>query len=44
MQTIEEVIIRWADEKQSPMGYFASLYRRMVIAVRDRIAKNQFEN
>jgi hypothetical protein len=50
MQTIEDVITRldqiiaWAEAKQSSMGYFASLYRRMTIAVRDGIAQNQFED
>jgi hypothetical protein len=50
MQSIEEVIARldqiihWAEERQSPIGYFASLYRRMTIAVRDGIIKNQFED
>lgn len=50
MKTIDEVINRlteivaWAEQKQSPMGYFASLYRAMTIAVKNGMANAQFED
>jgi hypothetical protein len=37
-------IISWSRTHQSPMGYFAMLYRRMTVAVRDGIQNNIFEN
>ncbi|HLP96669.1 MAG TPA: DUF5995 family protein [Saprospiraceae bacterium] len=49
-QNIQEVlsrlesIIQWAKEKESPMGYFAALYYRMTLAVRDGILNGEFEN
>lgn len=50
MKSIEEVIVRlteivaWAEQKQSAMGYFASLYQGMTIAVRDGIKQGKFED
>ncbi|HYV95461.1 MAG TPA: DUF5995 family protein [Chitinophagales bacterium] len=50
MQTIQEVIDRLniivSDEisAQSALGYFAALYRRMTMAVRDGIASGAFED
>lgn len=48
--TIEEVIlhldeiIKWAKLNKSPIGYFASTYRSMTIAVLDGIKKKKFED
>lgn len=48
MKNIDEVIIEldkiidWAEKNQSTDGYFAALYRRMTIAVKEGIANNQF--
>lgn len=48
--TIEEVIlhldeiIKWAKQNKSPIGYFASTYRSMTIAVLDGIKKKKFED
>jgi hypothetical protein len=50
MQSISEVIVRleriieWAKENQSPLGYFAAVYLKMTIAVRDGIEAGLFEN
>ena len=50
MQSISEVITRleqiieWAKENQSPLGYFAAVYLKMTIAVRDGIEAGLFEN
>lgn len=50
MQTIDDVIKRldeiiiWAEKNQSTVGYFAVLYRRMTVAVKVGIEKNQFED
>ncbi|MBV6442566.1 MAG: hypothetical protein EPGJADBJ_04284 [Saprospiraceae bacterium] len=50
MQSISEVITRleqiveWAKEQQSPLGYFAAVYLKMTLAVRDGIEKGLFEN
>jgi len=49
-QTIDDVIraldtiIDWAWNEKSRLGYFAALYRRVTRAVKDGIAKNQFQN
>ncbi|MEP7278629.1 MAG: DUF5995 family protein [Bacteroidota bacterium] len=48
--TIQEVIdnidtiINWSREHQSPVGYFAMLYRRMTVAVKQGIQNNLFED
>ncbi|MEP6746334.1 MAG: DUF5995 family protein [Bacteroidota bacterium] len=39
-----DTIISWSKAQQSPIGYFATLYRRMTIAVRDGIQNNAFED
>jgi|SRR5450432_330578 Family of unknown function (DUF5995) len=39
-----DIIINWSRAHQSPMGYFATLYRRMTVAVRDGIQNNIFED
>jgi Family of unknown function (DUF5995) len=39
-----DTIINWSRVNQSPMGYFAMLYRRMTAAVRDGIQNNLFED
>ncbi|MFN8355602.1 MAG: DUF5995 family protein [Spirosomataceae bacterium] len=50
MKTIDDVVSRlseivlWAEQKQSAMGYFASLYRSMTLAVQDGIKKGSFED
>lgn len=50
MQSISEVITRleqiieWAKENQSPLGYFAAVYLKMTLAVRDGIEAGLFEN
>lgn len=50
MQSISEVISRleqiveWAKEHQSPLGYFAAVYLKMTLAVRDGIENGIFEN
>jgi hypothetical protein len=50
MQSIAEVITRLeqivekSKERQSPLGYFAALYLKMTMAVRDGIESGQFEN
>jgi hypothetical protein len=49
-ETIDDVIraldgiIDWAWNEKSRLGYFAALYRRVTRAVKDGIAKNQFQN
>ena len=48
--SIQEVIVRldeiinWSRIHQSPVGYFAMLYRRMTVAVMQGIQGNRFEN
>lgn len=48
--TIDEVVsgldyvIDWSKQKESRIGYFATLYRKMTIAVRDGIANNSFDD
>lgn len=37
-------IIVWAKEQQSPMGYFAALYRSMTVAVQEAAIRGDFEN
>ena len=50
VETIDDVIraldgiIEWAWNEKSRVGYFAALYRRVTRAVKDGIAKNQFQN
>lgn len=50
MQSISEVIARleeiieWAGEHESPAGYFAAVYLKMTLAVREGIEKGMFEN
>lgn len=50
MTTIDDVINRLdeiivcTEQQQSPMGYFAALYRRMTIAVKEGISQNKFDN
>ncbi|MFT3934943.1 MAG: DUF5995 family protein [Chitinophagaceae bacterium] len=39
-----DIIIDWSKNHQSPMGYFATLYRRMTVAVKDGIQNNLFED
>lgn len=39
-----DTIINWSRLHQSPMGYFAMLYRRMTVAVREGIQNNIFED
>ncbi len=39
-----DTIIAWSRMQQSRMGYFATLYRRMTVAVRDGIQNNMFED
>jgi hypothetical protein len=39
-----DTIINWSRTNQSPIGYFAELYRRMTVAVRDGIGNNIFED
>jgi hypothetical protein len=43
IQRLDEIII-WAEKNQSTIGYFAVLYRRMTVAVKIGIEKNQFED
>lgn len=45
-QVIEQLdaIIDWSKHNQSRIGYFATLYRKMTIAVKEGIANNRFEN
>lgn len=37
-----DVIVRWSKETESPLGYFASLYRQVTVAVRDRIREGGY--
>ena len=37
-------IIAWAKANESPMGYFAALYYKMTLAVRDAVLRGDFEN
>lgn len=39
-----DAIIAWCKTHQSPMGYFATLYRRMTFAVMEGIQNNKFED
>jgi Family of unknown function (DUF5995) len=39
-----DLIIAWCKERQSAMGYFAMLYRRMTAAVRDGIKAGMFSD
>ncbi|MBK6994284.1 MAG: hypothetical protein IPH31_04950 [Lewinellaceae bacterium] len=39
-----EQIIAWAKTNESPLGYFAALYYKMTIAVRDAVIRGEFEN
>lgn len=39
-----EQIIAWAKAAESPAGYFAALYYRMTLAVRDAVLRGEFEN
>ncbi len=39
-----DLIVRDCIESESPLGYFAALYKRVTIAVRDGIAKGEFED
>jgi len=39
-----DLIIGWSKTHQSPMGYFAMLYRRMTVAVMHAIQNNVFED
>ena len=48
--TIDEVItqldniIEWSNQRQSRIGYFATLYRKMTVAVKEGIANNSFKD
>jgi len=50
VNTIDQVVnaiqrvIDWSLANQSRLGYFAALYKRITIAIRDAIAQNKFEN
>lgn len=39
-----DVVIKWSIAQQHPVGYFATLYRRMTVAVMQGIQNNQFED
>lgn len=39
-----EQIIAWSKSNESPMGYFAALYYKMTLAVRDAVVRGEFEN
>lgn len=39
-----EQIIAWAKTNESPLGYFAALYYKMTLAVRDAVIRGEFEN
>ncbi len=39
-----EQIIAWAKSNESPLGYFAALYYKMTLAVRDAVMRGEFEN
>src|SRR5437660_6933709 len=49
-ETIDDVIraldeiIDWAWEQKSRTGYFAALYRRVTLAVKDGISQGRFQN
>lgn len=49
-KTIDEVIaqltdiIDWANQNNSPLGYFPALYRRVTILVKEKIAENHFDD
>lgn len=42
--TYLDYIISWSKQKQSRIGYFASLYKKMTVAVKQGITNNQFED
>jgi Family of unknown function (DUF5995) len=50
MKSISEVvskldeIVVWAETNQSPIGYFAALYRQMTLAVKAGVETNKFDN
>src|SRR5580658_5881649 len=50
LQTIADVvtalnaIVQQAYDRQSRLGYFAALYRRVTLAVRDGISNGSFQN
>jgi hypothetical protein len=39
-----EQIIDWSIRERSTIGYFATLYKRATIAVRDALAEREFED
>ncbi len=39
-----EQIIAWAKANESPLGYFAALYYKMTLAVRNAVLRGEFEN
>ena len=39
-----EQIIAWSKDAESPLGYFAALYYKMTLAVRDAVLRGEFEN
>lgn len=39
-----EEIIAWSKSNESPLGYFAALYYKMTMAVRDAVLDGEFEN
>ncbi|MBC7775961.1 MAG: hypothetical protein H7246_11045 [Phycisphaerae bacterium] len=39
-----EQIVAWAKSNESPLGYFAALYYKMTLAVRDAVMRGEFEN
>jgi len=39
-----ETIVQWSITDASRLGYFAALYKRITIAIRDAIAENKFED
>lgn len=49
-QTIDEVIaelsaiIQWAEENNSRLGYFAALYKRVTVAVKQKIEEGYFDD
>ncbi len=43
LNRLDEIIL-WAEQNQSPIGYFAVLYRNMTAAVQKGIAENRFED
>ena len=43
MRTIDD-IIDWSIKAESPIGYFAALYRRCTLAIREAIDENVFDD